>query len=40
MEQRQSPALIRRYDMQKFVVLMLITLVIIILIVAREYQYF
>ena len=40
MDQRQSPAFIQRYDMQKFIVLLVIALIIVALLVAREYQYF
>jgi|GEM_PF-6046887 len=39
MEQRPLPTLIHRYDVQKFVVLLLIALIIITLMVVREYQF-
>jgi hypothetical protein len=39
MGQRPLPALVHRYDIQKFIVLLLIALVIVGLLVAREYLY-
>ena len=39
MNKRPLPALIYRYDVQKFIILLFIALVIVGLLVAREYLY-
>jgi len=39
MNKRPLPALVYRYDMHKFIVLLFIALVIVGLLVAREYLY-